>query len=315
MAIEKTEKIWHNGKHIPWDEATLHVLSHVVHYGSSVFEGIRCYATPRGGAVFRLQEHMQRLLDSARIYRMEAPYSQEAFAAAALETLRVNDLQEGYIRPLILRGYGSMGVNPLSCPVDCYIAVWPWGAYLGAEALEKGVDVQVSTWTRISPNTLPTLAKAAANYMNAQLIKMEAVGNGFAEGIALDAQGFVSEGSGANIFLVRQGCLLTPSTSSSILPGITRDTVICIAREAGLTVLEERVPREALYTAEEVFFTGTAAEITPVRSVDRVAVGTGQRGDVTRTLQEAYFRLIRGDSEDTHGWLTPLQTVESQAAG
>ena len=315
MGIHKTEKIWFNGEHIPWDDANLHVLSHVVHYGSSVFEGIRCYATPRGGAVFRLQEHMQRLIHSARIYRMETPYSQEAFAGAALETLRVNGLQEGYIRPLILRGYGSMGVNPLPCPVDCYIAVWPWGAYLGAEALESGVDVQVSSWTRISPNTLPALAKSAANYMNAQLIKMEAVSNGFAEGIALDAQGFVSEGSGENIFLVRQGCLLTPSMSSSILPGITRDTVIRLARDAGLTVLEERVPREALYTADELFFTGTAAEITPIRSVDRVTVGAGRRGEVTRTLQETYFRLIRGESEDSHGWLTPLQAVESQAAG
>ncbi len=315
MGIQTTEKIWHNGEHIPWDDATLHVLSHVIHYGSSVFEGIRCYDTPQGGAVFRLQEHMQRLIHSAHIYRMETPYSQEAFSAAALETLRVNGLKEGYIRPLILRGYGSMGVNPLSCPVDSYIAVWPWGAYLGAEALENGVDVQVSTWTRISPNTLPTLAKAAANYMNAQLIKMEAVSNGFSEGIALDAQGFVSEGSGENIFLVRQGCLVTPSMSSSILPGITRDTVIRIAREAGIEVREERVPREALYIADELFFTGTAAEITPIRSVDRVTVGAGHRGEITRTLQEAYFSLIRGKSEDSHGWLTPLHAVESQAAG
>jgi len=315
MALQKTEKIWHNGEFVDWDDANLHVLSHVIHYGSSVFEGIRCYRTPRGGAVFRLQDHVRRLLNSARIYRMEMPYSQEALAAATLETMRTNGLEEGYIRPLILRGYGSMGVNPIPCPVECYIAVWPWGAYLGAEALEDGVDTMVSTWTRIAPNTLPTLAKAGANYMNSQLIKMEAISNGFAEGIALDADGFVSEGSGENIFLVRDGVLITPPLSSSILPGITRDSVMRLARDAGLEVVEERVPRESLYTADEAFFTGTAAEITPIRSVDRLPVGSGHRGAITARLQETYFSVIRGECEDLYGWLTPLQAMKSQVAG
>jgi branched-chain amino acid aminotransferase len=315
MALQKTEKIWHNGEFVDWDDANLHVLSHVIHYGSSVFEGIRCYRTPGGGAIFRLQDHVRRLLNSARIYRMEMPYSQEALAAATLETMRTNGLEEGYIRPLILRGYGSMGVNPLPCPVECYIAVWPWGAYLGAEALEDGVDTMVSTWTRIAPNTLPTLAKAGANYMNSQLIKMEAISNGFAEGIALDVDGFVSEGSGENLFLVQDGVLITPPLSSSILPGITRDSVMRLARDAGLEVVEERVPRESLYTADEAFFTGTAAEITPIRSVDRLPVGSGHRGAITARLQETYFRVIRGECEDPYGWLTPLQAVESQVAG
>lgn len=315
MALQKTEKIWHNGEFVDWDDANLHVLSHVVHYGSAVFEGIRCYSTPQGGAVFRLAEHMQRLVNSAGIYRMEMPYTPEQWGAAALETLQTNGVQEAYIRPLILRGYGSMGVNPLPCPVECYIAVWPWGAYLGAEALEDGVDTMVSTWTRIAPNTLPTLAKAGANYMNSQLIKMEAMANGFSEGIALDADGFLSEGSGENLFLVLNGALVTPPLSSSILPGITRDSVMCLARDAGLEVREERIPREALYTAEEAFFTGTAAEITPIRSVDRLPVGTGHRGPVTARLQQDYFGVLRGESEDRYGWLTPLPALEHQTAG
>ena len=315
MALQKTEKIWHNGEFVDWDDANLHVLSHVVHYGSAVFEGIRCYSTPQGGAVFRLADHMQRLVNSAGIYRMEMPYSRQEWGAAALETLRTNGLQEAYIRPLILRGYGSMGVNPLPCPVECYIAVWPWGAYLGAEALEDGVDTMVSTWTRIAPNTLPTLAKAGANYMNSQLIKMEAVTNGYSEGIALDTDGFLSEGSGENLFLVLNGVLVTPPLSSSILPGITRDSVMCLARDAGLDVREERIPREALYTAEEAFFTGTAAEITPIRSVDRLPVGTGHRGPITARLQKDYFGVLRGEMEDRYGWLTPVKALEHQTAG
>jgi branched-chain amino acid aminotransferase len=303
MALQKTEKIWHNGEFVNWDDANLHVLSHVIHYGSSVFEGIRCYRTPRGGAVFRLQDHVRRLLNSARIYRMEMPYSQEALAAATLETLRTNGLEEGYVRPLILRGYGSMGVNPIPCPVECYIAVWPWGAYLGAEALEDGVDTMVSTWTRIAPNTLPALAKAGANYMNSQLIKMEAISNGFAEGIALDADGFVSEGSGENIFLVLDGALITPPLSSSILPGITRDSVMRLARDAGLEVVEERVPRESLYTADEAFFTGTAAEVTPIREVDGHVIGSGGRGPITEKLQTAYLGAVRGGNPAKEKWL------------
>jgi branched-chain amino acid aminotransferase len=315
MALQKTEKIWHNGEFVAWDDAKLHVLSHVIHYGSSVFEGIRSYSTPRGGAVFRLEDHMRRLMNSARIYRMELPYTQDEFTAAALDTLQTNGLEEAYIRPLILRGYGSMGVNPLPCPVECYVAVWPWGAYLGAEALEDGVDTMVSTWTRIAPNTLPTLAKAGANYMNSQLIKMEAMANGFAEGIALDADGFLSEGSGENLFLVLNGTLVTPPLSSSILPGITRDSVLRLARDAGMEVKEERLPREALYTAEEAFFTGTAAEITPIRSVDRMPVGAGHRGPITARLQQDYFSVLRGESEDRYGWLTPVKAVERQTAG
>jgi len=315
MAMPKTEKIWCDGKFVDWDAARIHVLSHVVHYGSAVFEGIRCYGTPGGGAVFRLQEHMQRLLDSARIYRMEMKHHREALEDAALETLRVNGLEEGYIRPVVLRGYGSLGVDPRPCPVECYIAVWPWGTYLGKEALENGVDVQVSSWNRIAPNTLPALAKAAANYMNAQLIKHEALSNGFVEGIALDTQGYVSEGSGENIFLVDRGVLYTPPLGASVLPGITRDTVIQLAQDSGIEVVEKLIPREALYITDELFFTGTAAEITPIRSVDRVPVGKGGRGEITRTLQELFFGLLRGETEDRHNWLTPLGAAEKQAAG
>ncbi len=315
MAIQKTDKIWHNGRFVDWDDARIHVLSHVVHYASSVFEGIRCYATEQGPAVFRLQDHMQRLVDSAKIYRMEIPFSRTALEEAALETVRANGLEESYIRPVVLRGYGSLGVDPTPCPVDCYIAVWPWGAYLGSEALEEGVDVMVSSWSRIAPNTLPALAKAAANYMNAQLIKMEALVNGYAEGIALDAQGYVSEGSGENLFLARGGTLYTPPLGASVLPGITRDTVVRLAREAGIKVVEKLIPRESLYIADEVFFTGTAAEITPIRSVDRVQVGKGRRGPLTEQLQRTFFDLVKGRSEDRHGWLTPVAAAERQAAG
>jgi branched-chain amino acid aminotransferase len=315
MAIQKTDKIWHNGTFVDWDDARIHVLSHVVHYASSVFEGIRCYATAQGPAVFRLGDHMRRLVNSAKIYRMDLPYSQAALERAALQTLAINGLEESYIRPIALRGYGSLGVDPTPCPVDCYIAVWPWGAYLGAEALEEGVDVMVSSWSRIAPNTLPALAKASANYMNAQLIKMEALTNGYAEGIALDAQGYVSEGSGENLFLVQDGILYTPPLGASVLPGITRDSVIRMARELGMKVVEKIVPRESLYIADEVFFTGTAAEITPVRSVDRVSVGAGCRGKVTERLQRAFFDLVKGRVEDRHGWLTPVGTAEQRAAG
>jgi branched-chain amino acid aminotransferase len=314
MTVPKTEKIWFNGKLIDWEDARIHVLSHVIHYASSVFEGIRCYNTPRGPAVFRLRDHMKRLINSARIYRMEVGFDQATLENAALETLRVNGLDEGYIRPVVLRGFGSMGVDPTPCPVDCYIAVWPWGAYLGQEALERGVDVMVSSWNRIAPNTLPALAKAAANYMNAQLIKQEALANGFVEGIALDAQGYVSEGSGENVFLVDGGVLYTPPLGASVLPGITRDTVIRLAADEGIEVVEKLIPREALYIADEIFFTGTAAEITPIRSVDRVSVGSGGRGEITHRLQERFFGLMRGTTEDRHGWLTSLNKVHRQAA-
>jgi branched-chain amino acid aminotransferase len=295
-----------NGKLVPWDEARIHVLSHVVHYGSSVFEGIRCYDTKRGPAVFRLREHVRRLFDSARVYRMPIPFSVDQAVAACLETVKANGFRECYIRPVAFRGYGDVGVNPKGCPVDLVVATWAWGAYLGSEALERGVDVQVSSWTRLAPNTLPAMAKAGANYANSQLIKMEALANGYAEGIALDSQGFVSEGSGENLFFVRDGRLATPPLDASILPGITRASVIVLAREQGLEVVEQRVPREALYLADELFFTGTAVEITPVRSVDRIEVGAGRPGPVTRGLDAAFRAILSGEVEDRHGWLTPV---------
>jgi len=306
MAFTPSKLIWMNGKLMPWDEARIHVLSHVVHYGSSVFEGIRCYDTRRGPAVFRLREHVRRLFDSAKIYRMPIPYSVDQLVAACLETVKANGFRACYIRPVAFRGYGDVGLNPQGCPVDVAIAVWGWGAYLGSEALERGVDVQVSSWTRLAPNTLPAMAKAGANYANSQLIKMEALANGFAEGIALDTQGYVSEGSGENLFLVRDGKIATPPLGASILPGITRASVIVLAREMALEVSEERVPREALYLADELFFTGTAVEITPVRSVDRIEVGPGRPGPVTKRIDAAFRAILSGEADDRHGWLEPV---------
>jgi branched-chain amino acid aminotransferase len=301
-----TEKIWHNGRFISWDDARIHVLSHVVSYGSSVFEGIRCYETQNGPAVFRLKEHTRRLLDSARIYRIPVPYSLEELCEAQVELIRVNRLRSCYIRPIILRGYGSIGVLPTNNPTEVYLACWEWGKYLGEEALAEGVDVCVSSWNRMAPNTLPALAKAGANYMNSQLIRMEAQVNGFAEGIALDANGTISEGSGENIFVIRDGRILTPPLSSSVLPGITRDTVLTLARNLGIEIVETPIPRELLYIADEVFFTGTAAEVTPIRSVDRITIGSGRRGPVTERLQKAFFEVVEGKAPDHHGWLTPV---------
>lgn len=306
MAVKKSEKIWHNGKFIDWDDAQVHVLSHVISYGSAVFEGIRCYSTPRGPAIFRLREHTQRLINSCRIYRMDLPYSADTLMQAMLELVRVNKMPQCYLRPIVLRGYGEVGVNPFPCPIDTYIACWDWGVYLGEEAVEQGVDVSISSWARFAPNTLPAMAKAAANYMNSQLIKMEALTNGYAEGIALDVSGYISEGSGENIFVIRDGVASTPPLASSILPGITRDTVITICQELGIPVLEQAIPREALYIADEVFFSGTAAEITPIRSVDRVKVGSGSRGPLTKRIQDEFFATIRGQKKDTHAWLTPV---------
>ncbi|MFQ5766560.1 MAG: branched-chain amino acid transaminase [Acidobacteriota bacterium] len=312
--MKKTEKIWHNGKLIPWDDARIHILSHVIHYASAVFEGLRCYKTPSGPQVFRLSEHIARLCRSAKIYRMKTSFGEAELVAGVVETLQANRLDECYIRPVIFRGYGSMGVDPTPCPIETYIAVWPWGAYLGSEALEKGVDVMVSSWNRMAPNTLPALAKASANYMNAQLIKLEAVTHGFAEAIALDVQGYVSEGSGENVFLVMDDTLVTPPLCSSVLPGITRDAVIRLAGDAGIEVQERSIPRESLYVADEVFFTGTAAEITPVRSVDRIQVGNGKRGPVTRKLQQLFFGLLQGEIEDRYGWLTPVASAAAVEA-
>ena len=304
MAMPQSEKIWFNGELIDWEDAKVHVLSHVVHYGSSVFEGIRCYNTKKGSAVFRLQDHINRLFDSAKIYRMEIPCSQEVFCAAILETIRANKLSECYIRPVAFRGYGSLGVNPLDCPVDVVIAVWEWGQYLGPEAVEKGVSVCTSSWNRMAPNTMPALAKAGGNYLNSQLVKMEAKLNGYDEGIVLDTDGLISEGSGENLFIMKNGTIYTPSSSFSILPGITRHTVITLARDLGLRVEQRAIPRESIYIADEVFFTGTAAEITPVRAVDQIPVGKGERGPITCKLQEAFFAITSGEVEDSHGWLT-----------
>jgi branched-chain amino acid aminotransferase len=307
--LKPTEKIWHNGRFIAWDDAKIHVLSHVTSYGSSVFEGIRCYATANGPAIFRVREHIRRLLDSAKIYRIEVKYATDELADAMAELVRVNRLQSCYFRPIVLRGYGDVGVLPNN-PTEVYIACWEWGKYLGEEALAQGVDVCVSSWTRIAPNTLPALAKAGANYMNSQLIRMEAHTNGYAEGIALDQSGYVSEGSGENIFVVRDGKILTPPLGASVLPGITRETVIQLAESLGIPVSETLIPREMLYIADEVFFSGTAAEITPIRSVDRVMVGKGARGPVTEKLQKAFFGIVEGTAPDRLGWLTPVGKSE-----
>ena len=304
MSLPKTDTIWMNGRQVPWDQANIHVLSHVIHYGSCIFEGIRCYKTPEGPVVLRLREHVSRLFDGCAIYRMEVPYSRESIASAILETIRSNRMEECYIRPLVYRGYGSMGVDPAPCPIDVAIAVWPWGAYLGQDAMEKGVDVMVSSWRRSAPDTLPAMAKAGANYMNSQLIKMEATANGYAEGIALDVSGFISEGSGENIFVVRQGRIHTPPLTTSILPGITRHSILQLASEAGIPIVESAIPREMLYIADEIFLVGTATEVTPVRSVDRITIGGGGRGEITTKLQAEFNALIRGVKPDRHGWLT-----------
>lgn len=308
MSIPKSEKIWHNGKFVPWDEARIHVLSHVVHYGSSLFEGIRCYATPDGPAIFRLADHIQRLLDSAKIYRIEHGYTRAQLEQACIDVIAENRLPQAYLRPVVLRGYGSMGVGVKTGdnPIEVFIAAWDWGKYLGHEAPEKGVEACISSWRRMAPDTLPAMAKASANYMNSQLIKMEAVANGYAEGIALDAGGFVSEGSGENLFMVRRGELHTPPLSSSVLPGITRDCIIRLAAEMKLPVREGNLPREALYLADELFFCGTAVEITPIRSLDRIPIGAGVRGPVTTELQKRYYALCKGEAPDVYGWRTPV---------
>jgi len=313
MAVNNYAKVWHNGKFIPWEEATVHVAAHVVSYASCLFEGIRCYETPQGPSIFRLKEHTDRLVNSCKIYRMDLTYTREQLAQAMVELVRVNNVRHCYIRPVVFRGYGEVGVNPMKNPIEIYLLAWEWGKYLGDEALRQGVDVCISSWQRIAPNTLPAMAKAAANYMNAQLIKMEALTNGYVEGICLDAAGHVSEGSGENLFLIRDGKIITPPLSASVLPGITRDSVITLAQELGYSVSEQEVSREMLYIAEEVFFTGTAAEITPIRSVDRIVVGKGQPGPVTRKLQERFLSIVQGQAEDKYGWLTPC--TQPVAAG
>lgn len=304
MTQKTTEKIWHNGQFIDWDQATIHVMSHVVHYASAMFEGIRCYDTVHGPAIFRLREHITRLLHSCLIYRSTPPYSLQELCQACVELVRVNRVRACYLRPIVFRGYGTFGVNPLPNPIETYIICWEWGKYLGPEALEQGVDACVSTWTRISSNTMPPMAKVSANYMNSQLIKMEAIINGYAEGIALDTRGNISEGSGENLFMVMNGTVYTPPIAASILPGITRDTVVEICQMLGIEVVKQEIPREMLYIADEVFFTGTAAEITPVRSIDKITIGNGQRGPITKRLQEEFFAITSGQKEAPGDWLT-----------
>jgi branched-chain amino acid aminotransferase len=302
MPVKKVEKIWMNGKLVDWDDARIHVLSHVIHYGSSWFEGIRCYETAKGPAIFRLDAHLRRLFDSVRIYRTEIPFTMAEIEKAVFDTIRANKMRACYIRPIVYRGYGDVGVNPLTCPVDVSVAVWEWGAYLGSEALTDGIDACVSTWNRPAPNTHPAMAKAGGNYVLSQLMKVEAVQAGFKEAIALDVDGHVSEGSGENIFAVKDGTIFTPSLSSSLLPGVTRAAVIQIAAEAGYHVQETILPREMLYVADELFFTGTAVEVTPIRSVDRVKVADGKPGPITMKMQKSFFDIVK-NGNDPHRWL------------
>ncbi|HEX2780089.1 MAG TPA: branched-chain amino acid transaminase [Gemmatimonadaceae bacterium] len=300
----RTQKIWRDGRMVEWADATIHVMSHVVHYGSSVFEGMRCYETPNGPAIFRLREHMRRLLDSCKIYRLPIEHSLEDLVQASIDTVAANDLNACYLRPLVIRGGEQMGVFQTGIPVETFIIAWHWGTYLGHDALANGVDVRVSSWRRAAPSTFPTLAKAGGNYLNSQLAKAEARQDGYSEGIMLDTFGYVSEGSGENLFIVRDEVLYTSPLSSSILNGITRDSVAHIARDLGYTVREQQIPREMLYVADELFFTGTAAEITPIRSVDRIPVGAGKPGPITLAIQERYMGIATGRVADKHGWLT-----------
>ena len=312
MPIETTKNIWCNGQMIAWEKAQIHVMSHVVHYGSSVFEGLRCYAQPNGAGVFRLQEHMQRLLDSAKIYRMPVGYSLEELCSAVVDVIEANGVAPCYVRPIVFRGYGEIGVNPLKSPVEVYIANFPWGKYVPGN---DGADVCISSWNRLAPNTMPSLAKAGANYMNSQLIRMEAEINGYSEGIALDVNGTLSEGSGENLFLVRGGVLYTPPLANSALSGITRSSVITIAKELGIPVVEQSLPRELLYICEEAFFSGTAAEVTHLRSVDRVLVGDGTMGPVTSAIHEEFFGIVNGTKPDRYDWLTPVKVSVAEAVG
>jgi branched-chain amino acid aminotransferase len=307
MAFSDNTKVWMNGSIVDWKDATVHVATHALHYGTAIFEGIRAYETRGGSAIYRLPEHMRRLYDSCRVYRMEPRWSVEELTAAVIETVRANGYQSCYIRPLLYRGLEQLGLDPRPCPVDGSIVVWEWNAMFGADGLTKGIDVGVSSWTRLAPNTLPAMAKASANYANSALIKMQAALDGYGEAIALDESGLVSEGSGQNLFLVRDNIIYTPSISSSILQGITRDSVLVLARDLGYEVREASMPREFLYMADEAFFCGTAVEVTPVRSIDKIPVGSGARGPVTAAIQERFFGIITGELPDTHGWLTPVR--------
>ena len=316
MPIPATQYIWFNGKLVPWEKATVHVLSHALHYGSSVFEGVRAYATPKGVAIFRLSDHTRRLYDSAKIYRIQIPFTPEQMNAAQCEVITANGLKNGaYLRPVAFRGYGEIGVAPkIDPPVDVAVAAWEWGKYLGAESEAEGVDVCISSWQRVAPNTIPALAKAAGNYLSSQLISMEAKRLGFAEGIGLAPDGTVSEGAGENLFLIRDGVIHTPGLAHSALGGITRDSVMRLARDLGYEVRETSIPRELLYLADELFFTGTAAEVTPIRSVDRITIGKGRRGPITEILQKAFFGLFTGVTPDRYGWLEPVEAAPRRAA-
>jgi branched-chain amino acid aminotransferase len=313
MSITEASFIWVDGAFVPWHDARFHVLSLAVQFGNSVFEGVRCYETTRGPAIFRLHEHIERLAHSCRVFRMEHPYDADALVQACRDAVEKNALGDCYLRPMVLRGYGAAGMFPAGSPVHVVIPAWPWGAYLGPEALERGVDVCVSSWQRAEPNTFPITAKAAGNYNNAQLIKMEAVANGFAEGIALNTRGLVSEGSGQNLFLVKKGALVTPPIDGSNLAGITRDAVIALAGDLGLPVREGPVPRETLYSADELFFTGTASEVTPIRSVDRVTIGAGAAGPITKAIQQRFMATVRGELPDARGWLTLVRPAAREA--
>jgi len=299
----KAEKIWMDGEFVKWEDAKIHILSHVVHYGSGVFEGIRCYNSKNGPVVFRLKDHLKRLFDSAKIFRMEPPFSYNEIKNAIIETIKVNNLKDAYIRPLIYRGYGSLGLNPFDCPIGVMIAAWDWGKYLGNGALEKGISVKISSWHRAAPNTFPMMAKITGNYVNSQLVKIDALQDGYDEGIALDHYGYVSEGSGENLFIVRNGVIFTPPSNSAILPGITRHCIFVLARDLNITVKQHVLPRESLYISDEVFLTGTAAEITPVTKIDNIIINNGKRGEITKKLQEAFFKIINGDMPDKHKWL------------
>jgi branched-chain amino acid aminotransferase len=312
MSITSTNSIWHNGQLIPWEKANIHVMSHVIHYGSSVFEGIRCYQQPDGAAIFRLTEHMQRLIHSAKIYRMPLGYTVEQLSDAVIDVVEANGVTPCYVRPIAFRGYGEVGVNPLKSPVEIYIANFPWGKYVPGN---DGADVCISSWARLAPNTMPSLAKAGANYMNSQLIRMEAEINGYAEGIALDTNGYLSEGSGENLFIIRGGTLYTTPLANSVLNGITRDSVLVLARSLGIPVVEQAMPRELLYICDEAFFTGTAAEVTHLRSVDKILVGDGTMGTITTMLHKAFFDIVNGLAPDRYNWLTPVKVREAETVG